>query len=466
MKLKKILLSVFICFAVFSCEDAYNVEAGDEITDQNAIVNMDDLQRAMTGVYSKIGGTSFIAWSAYFTDECRKPSTNRGQGVQVHTWSINNGTNEPEGYYSGLYGTINGVNVVLDKIDGVPTISVQEDNQKQLYIAELKAIRAMAHFDLMRFFATSYDNPSALATSIVDKVIVFDKLPRNTVGEVTDFVNAELSAAYDVLVQFGDNSDVTRVTPLAVRALQARVALYTKNYEDAILYSQDVIDAVPLAATPTDYLDIWSDASDSEVVFELKRVTGNGQIGRIFKDANGDVFFNVSNDLFQNFNNQDLRFYSLLDLDNSTLANLEVGKYIGPSSNYGLADIKLFRVAEMYLIKSEALALKDTPDLPGAELAINELRASRNLGGVPPVSFNDQNDAIDKILLERRLELCFEGHRFFDLKRFGRGIDRLPSDVLLNSFAEDLPAGDHLFTLPIPQSAIFANDLLTQNPGY
>lgn len=466
MKLKKILLSALIGFTLFSCEDAYRVDAADEITDLNAIVNMDDLQRAVTGVYSRVGGTSFVEWSAYFTDECRKPSSNRGQGVQVHTWSINNGTNEPQAYYAGLYGTINSVNVVLSKLDAVPTLNLDEQNQKEVYRAELRTIRAMAHFDLMRFFATSYDNPAALATPIVSNVIVFEKLPRNTVGEVTDFVNFELSEAYDVLSQYSDNSDVTRVTSLAVRALQARIALYTKDYENAIVYSQDVIDAVPLAPSPTDYLDIWSDASDSEIVFKLKRVTGNGQIGTLFKDTNGDVFFNVSNDLFQNFNTLDIRYYSSIDQNNNDPDDLQVGKYLGSSSNFGLADIKLFRVAEMYLIQSEAYALKATPDLPNAEAVLNLLRASRNVGGVPPVTFSNQNDAINKILLERRLELCFEGHRFFDLKRFNLGVDRLPSDVLLNAFAEDLPAGDHLFTLPIPQQAIFANDLLTQNPGY
>ena len=82
------------------------------------------------------------------------------------------------------------------------------------------------------------------------------------------------------------------------------------------------------------------------------------------------------------------------------------------------------------------------------------------------VSFASQQDAITKILDERRRELAFEGHRFFDLKRFNLGINRLDSDVLLNTFAQTLDAGDYRFTLPIPQAAIFANENLVQNPQY
>lgn len=470
MKIRNFILAIFSASVLLSCEDAYKVGPADEITDENAIQSMADLERAVTGVYGAIGGQSFVEWSAYFTDECRKPSSNRGQGVQVHTWSITTGTTEPDAYYRGFYTTINKANTVLGKMDAVPVNSQDDIDAKARIKAEMLAIRAMAHFDLMRFFATDYTNPSALATPIVKEVIIFDKLPRNTVGEVIAFVNNDLEEAYNTLTALGTNTDVTRITPLGIQALRARIALYTKNYDDAITYAQEVIASVPLASTPTQYLDIWSDAGNAEVVFELKRVQGNAQIGRIFRDVNGDVFFNISNDLWAQFTNTDLRraVGALVETGSTNPDNLKVGKYSGPASNYGLADIKLFRVAEMYLILSEAQALKATPDFAAAEAAINQLRASRRLtaAALPDLTFSNAADAIDKILLERRRELAFEGHRFFDLKRFGRGVDRIASDVLLNPFAEDLPAGDYRFTLPIPQSAIRANENLVPNPGY
>jgi len=469
MKVRHIFYSLLVSIMLFSCEDAYKVDAADEITDLNAISSVKDLERAMTGVYASVGGNSVIAWSAYFTDECRKPASNRGQGVQVHTWSINDGTTDPDTYYFGFYTTINKANVVLSRIDGINAATPAEVTAKTRIKAELLAIRAMAHFDLLRFFSKSYTNNSGLGVAIVKTPIVSEKLARNTVGEVVSFVMQDLEIAYQDLNTVSNNSNVTRITPLAIQALRARISLYIKDYESAINYANQVIASVPLSNS-SNYLDIWNDnASNPEIVFKLKRVQGNNQVGRIFRDSNGDVFYNVSNSLFSEFESDDIRLGTGALLEaGSTPDNLKVGKYSGLASDYGLADIKVFRVAEMYLILSEAQALKASPDLTSAATNLNLLRASRRKTptALPDLTFSSQEDAIDKILNERRRELAFEGHRFFDLKRFNKGVDRLPSDVLLNSFAEDLPADNFKFTLPIPQAAIFANNKLIQNDGY
>lgn len=474
MKIKNIFLIPLFAILFVACEDAINVDPKDEITDSNAIKTMAQLRLATTGVYGAIGGQSFIEWSAYFTDECRKGIGNRGAGVAVHTWSVNTATDEVESYYAGLYGTINSANTVLSKIDGVSAITDEDKKEKQKIYAELIAIRAIAHFDLVRFFATSYTDLNSLAVPIVNKVIVFEKLPRNTVGEVMSFVKKDLETSYSILNEVSNNSDITRITPMAVQAIRARVALYSKEYDNAIAFSTDVINAVPLVANATEYLDIWIDKEYPndivpEVVYKLKRTSGDGNVGLIFQDTNGDIFYNVSYDLFSKFQSNDVRRRpGALIEPGSTQSNWKVGKYSGSDTDYGLADIKVVRVAEMYLILSEAQALKAAPDFVAAADAINLLRASRRLttSALPNLTFSDQADAIDKILLERRKELAFEGHRFFDLKRFNLGVDRIKEDVVLNPFAEDLPAGDYRFTLPIPQAAIFANDKLSQNPRY
>ncbi len=468
MKIKNLIITLFVAITLFSCTDAINIDPADEVTDSKAITNMAQLKLATTGVYGAVGGSSLIAWSAYFTDECRKPATNRGTGVQVHTWAINTATDEPESYYSSLYGTIGSVNRVLAKIDQVPALTEEDVITKQKIYAELIAIRAIAHFDLIRFFATSYTDPNSLGVPIVNRVIIFEKLPRNTVGEVMSFVKNELATAYATLNEISDNSDNTRITPLAIQAIRARIALYLKEYDNAIAFSTEVINAVPLATT-SEYIDIWSDASEAEVVYKLKRVSGDGQVGRIFQDNNGDIFYNVSFDLFSKFQQTDVRRRpGVLVEAGSTTQNQKVGKYSGPSTDYGLADIKVVRVAEMYLIQSEAQALKSSPDFVAAATAINTLRAARRLSpsALPNLTFSNQSDAIDLILLERRRELCFEGHRFFDLKRFNLGINRDSRDITLNTFAQSLGAGDYRFTLPIPQAAIFANPTLRQNPTY
>jgi hypothetical protein len=68
---------------------------------------------------------------------------------------------------------------------------------------------------------------------------------------------------------------------------------------------------------------------------------------------------------------------------------------------------------------------------------------------------------------ERRLELAYEGHRYYDMKRFGTDVDRSSTgDCGAASGSCQLPANDYRWVMPIPQSEIFANDNITQNPGY
>src|SRR5690606_31309770 len=157
---KIIFLFTVLSFTAFSCSDAYDVDAKDELPDPVAIKTIEDLEKAMIGVYASIGGSGVIEWTSYFTDELRMPSSNRGSGVQVHTWSINNGSNEPEGLYISFYSTINRANTLLSKLDGVPATNTEEENIKKRIEAECRAIRAHSHFELLRLFATSYTDNS------------------------------------------------------------------------------------------------------------------------------------------------------------------------------------------------------------------------------------------------------------------------------------------------------------------
>ena len=134
------------------------------------------------------------------------------------------------------------------------------------------------------------------------------------------------------------------------------------------------------------------------------------------------------------------------------------------STNAFNNDHKIMRISEMYLIKAECRAAAN--DFAGAATAIDAIRDARFGSDQAAPVYGNVTAAWKGVLDERRLELAFEGHRFFDLKRFNLGINRLDSDVLLNTFAQTLDAGDYRFTLPIPQAAIFANENLVQNPQY
>jgi hypothetical protein len=467
--MKNIFKFLFFVGLLFtSCEDAYNVEPDDEILESNAITSVADLEKAAIGLYGTVSGTNLIAYSSRFTDDLRLPADNRGQGVQDHTWDINSGSNSPTGIWFNLYNVINRANRILNIIDGIPAQTASEELQKDRIKAECLGLRALSHFDLLRSFGVSYDGDSGeLGVPNIDYVVVLQQPSRNTVAENYNFINTDINAALGLLdASYTDN---TRLTVNALNALQARVSLYQGDYATAISAASQVISNVPLA-TATEYPDIWTDASENEVVFKLKRTTGDGAVGTLFQDTNGDVFFTMSNDMLFRLlaaNNQsagaDPRFGVCLDLATATVAVPTIGKYLGTAANFGLNDVKVFRTSEMVCIRSEAYARTGELALSSADM--NLLGVNRGYAGTG--SFATTAEALSIIEDVRRIELAFEGHRYYDMRRYGKSIDRTPTDDCgAASGACQLPATDHRWVMPIPQDEIFANDNITQNPGY
>ncbi len=134
-----------------------------------------------------------------------------------------------------------------------------------------------------------------------------------------------------------------------------------------------------------------------------------------------------------------------------------ISKYPGSSK-----DIKVVRLSEIYLDMAEGYAHQN--QLAAATDTLNALRRAR-IKNYTNAVFADTTAVLRAISDERFKELCFEGFRFFDLKRNSQAVNRNATDVQ-NLLWQNLPAGDHRFALPIPQHEIFANPGMVQNPGY
>ncbi|MBC8645416.1 RagB/SusD family nutrient uptake outer membrane protein [Flavobacterium lindanitolerans] len=145
-----------------------------------------------------------------------------------------------------------------------------------------------------------------------------------------------------------------------------------------------------------------------------------------------------------------------------------IRKYVGSSDGPRINDVKLFRSSELKLIIAECKA-RNT-DLLGAATEVQQLRANRISGANPLPTYASLNAALTDILLERRKEFAFEGHRYLDLKRIGGeinvGVDRLADDAFTFNAPTSLPAGDYRFTMPIPTTEVSANPTIVQNPNY
>ena len=129
------------------------------------------------------------------------------------------------------------------------------------------------------------------------------------------------------------------------------------------------------------------------------------------------------------------------------------------------SSIILMRLGEIYLLHAEALAM--TGDLAGATEYVNKVRIR---AGIKTIAVPSSQEAmIDAILKERRLELAFEGFRFFDLLRHGFERTKAIHDAMPQQdsyWQPRFPLTEETVFMPIPQTALDNNPSLVQNPGY
>jgi len=149
---------------------------------------------------------------------------------------------------------------------------------------------------------------------------------------------------------------------------------------------------------------------------------------------------------------------------------LPINKYPGKTSQPLRNDLKMYRSSEMVLILAECEVGGITPNLTAAATLVRSIRSARGITQPLPVYANAQAAWAD-ILLERRKELAFEGHRYIDIKRIAslagvQGIDRNDTDDSILGQPLTLSLADYRFTLPIPQDEIAGNVTVQQNPGY
>lgn len=136
-----------------------------------------------------------------------------------------------------------------------------------------------------------------------------------------------------------------------------------------------------------------------------------------------------------------------------------LSKYNDP--NNGTNDFYMIRLADIILLRAEAYNAKGLTTNAGA--LVNLIRARVNLPPTTAVSQSDMALAIEK---ERRLELAFEGHRWFDLVRNGRAITVMNAQKDGTGNNLNYNVKPYQLVFPIPQDQIDNNVLLKQNSGY
>jgi len=469
----------FLLFSLFlltfsACKKVINIPESDLIGGETALKTVGYNEQAILGAYAATGIEMAILLNATFADEVKVAEFyNAGT---THEWqyaSTDVGLRDNFTATTPNYRVIDRVNRVLAALPAADSTKVGDNTLRMRLRGEALFLRAFSHFELYRFYCANYD-PAGLAMPYMETPSI-EPQARIKMDVYFGKMSADVAEAKTLLPN--NLTDVNRATRLAATALQARIALYKKDWAAAETFASEFITGLPLASM-ANFPGIWTDANTSEVAFRLVRTSSfGGRIGSLWRGTSasasniGTVTWRPSDKIWGAYDQvNDVRFASYFK-DEPLLAargSRLIYKYAGTTyatPNENVANAKVYRTGEMYLIRAEARAEQNKiTGANSAESDINALRTARITGYVNVV-FATKAEAIDAIMLERYKELAYEGHRFWDLKRRGLPVERLASDAPTTNAAV-LPTGNFRFLLPIPDPEMKANTLMVQNPGY
>lgn len=484
-----LLSAAFFLFLETGCKKQLSLLPYNQVPVTQAFTTKSDFDNAMRGVYrmmlapratetytSFYGGADAFGFAAgpdILSDNLTQFSLGRLSGSSFHSYQLS-GTNTTYFFQDG-YAIIRAANAILDNIG-----NLGKDPSAADFKGQALAVRGLVYFDLMRLFAKTPANASAtdLGVPIVLKVTGSDDRPkRDPVPAVYAQIESDLKSAATLVSASSPPEQMNRA---AVFGLLSRLYLYEVKYPQAVIAADSSLALSADPASFTEFPSIWNDQTDAGVLFKLKVTattldnntnTITVGVGYGQTSAQGDKAEFVPAYTFASlFKTTDIRrptYFRHGYFAGDSL--LYIIKYAGKATgNQSLVDVKLIRVGEVLLNKAESSFRAG--DQATALIALDALRSNRYTNFV---SGSETGPALlDAILLERRLELAFEGSRFFDLKRLNLPVTRssVYGDVLNGKGVPDvvtsIPAGDPRFQLPIDNNSLNANTNLMQNPGY
>jgi hypothetical protein len=357
------------------------------------------------------------------------------------------------GSASSLWGVVYSitytVNFVLEALEALDNIN---DVTKDELIATGRFLRGYGYF----VGATTFGGMPIVTTTSIEEN---RNIPRADLETTLDFAEEDLLFALDKLpenvINAGDLSNG------AVKAALARFYLYLEDWDQAELYATEVIEGngterYILEQNFEDVLADFNTESILEIVYTANDNPGTStdfSISNLFVTRREIIPSNEIVEALQDIGGTRIKMIEFDRLNSRGSDNGWTITRYGPFDN-----IPVFRLAEMYLIRAEARAQKNNVNGENsAQSDLNIIRARAGTSLAPPSTRGDLLLAIER---ERQVELAFEGHRWYDLKRTGRAQSVM--DRVTNNWSEK----DELW--PIPLREIQNNPALqgAQNPGY
>ncbi len=391
-------------------------------------VSSQDIVSLRSGMYLKVqedpGEKAYVMFDLFGGNLTTKQSKN---AIDLINSLSTAQSGEMLAQWQGFYKALMQVNNVYAIAQGM-----ENSAMRNKVLGECHYFRAYLHLCLVTRFG---DVPLMKANTD-------DKVSRTPAAEVWGFIYDELNSAISLLGT--PDEGYNYLSADAAKALKARVCLYTGKKKEAAEIAESLIADARYGLDS--FEKIFRAAPNKEVIFAFSCLnTDQSKIGisAMFYSYNhpnsGSYSYAPADDVMTMYDAGDLRKeVSITTLDNLNFIN----KY--PSGQKGTDPVVVSRLAEMYLISAEAQGVANGLD------RLNELRQARGLGKVLP---GTEAEFIEAILTERRKEFLCEGHRWYDLVRTGKAVEKLGIQ-------------QYQTLMPIPEQERQANRNLTQNTGY
>ena len=431
------------------------------------------------------------------------PSSLRGSMFGLYTWQVRSGQNEDfTGFnaendtWTDIYRHINIASNIIATAEKMEGKNNEEKDGIMRVLGEAYFLRAACYFYLVNLYgkpyvATTASSDPGVPVKIEEKVNDI-KYQRNTVQETYDQIILDLQDAEQLLSQTGTPKTIYHADIYAVYLLRSRVALYMQQWQIAADYADKVLagkgNLINLnnSAPHSDFLSKTS----TETIFSMGGYAATGQQRYMLGH------YRVANELYNSYDDTDLRKSQWYWKMNSFIGITKIAPVIGTSeiapteTNYynsqyyggaggeaTVSDRFLFRSAEAYLIKAEASAYLGNEQ--EARNRLNTLRRNRYAEGSDYTVSATGKALVDSIRLERYREFAFEGHRWFDLRRYGV-CEKYPESkrishrytvfnvisyryVAAEAHVYTLEPNDAHYTLPIPQEVLDFNTGMVNN---
>ena len=477
-KFKYVFLLAF-SVSLWGCNSVLeDVEPSTAISFNAALSSEAGISAVRTSMYSKIY-SNFALTTEYMLapDAIADLSRNRPGSTRFNNFNQALGTVLGASISPfGGYEVIQDANLLIGGIED----GILDDETKAQYEGEALAIRAWIFHHMARSYGyepgnegngpeASWNQSIMLRTQPTLDLADAGSIARSTVDETYAQIIADLDAAEQRLT--GVNLSKGYANLAFVLGIRARVELYAGNYTNAATYAQRAIDAsgASLVSTADGVANMFSQ-SNPEAIFEMvinpstEAIAGSNVNNGLAAYTSVQWAAQIpTNNVMDSYSAGDYRLDGwfgacpLTDCDDINDEGVVLTKWNGWKGNL-VDDVTYLRVAEMYLIRAEALAKASSNPADGVA-PLQALRTARNAGPIPATATANITAFEDFILEERIRELVGEGHRFYDLKRTGRHIPNLDGSpkIRLDSYRMLGQFGTGYQNI---------NPLLEENPGY